>query len=205
MRITTEEKNATRERIIDVAVGLFRTQGFDATSTREIAREAGIAAGTLFNYFETKEAIVAAVAGEALAKANAEWSQKRESTGFEESLFSLIAVQLRQLRPIRKFIEPFLNTSLSLLVASNRTGFDPLRMQHLELVSTIAQRNGVGELSPVALQMYWTLYVGVVAFWATDKSRGQEQTLALLDGSLNMFVTWLTAQVNDCTNEREGS
>ena len=39
--------------------------------------------------------------------------------------------------------------------------------------------------------MYWTLYTGVLAFWAGDKSPKQEDTLALLDQSLAMFVAWL--------------
>jgi AcrR family transcriptional regulator len=50
MRITIEEKNATRQRIIQAAVALFRTGGFEATTTRDIARASEIATGTLFNY-----------------------------------------------------------------------------------------------------------------------------------------------------------
>ena len=36
-----------------------------------------------------------------------------------------------------------------------------------------------------------TLYTGVLVFWAHDKSSRQEDTLALLDESLAMFVGWL--------------
>ena len=36
-------------------------------------------------------------------------------------------------------------------------------------------------LTPVALQMYWTLYLGVLSFWTNDKSPKQEDTLALED------------------------
>jgi AcrR family transcriptional regulator len=56
MRITAEAKTATRERIIKVAAKLFAKEGYDNATTRGIAAKAGIAAGTLFNYFETKEA-----------------------------------------------------------------------------------------------------------------------------------------------------
>ncbi len=41
-------------RIESVARRLFATQGFDATTTRQIAEEAGIGAGTLFLYFPEK-------------------------------------------------------------------------------------------------------------------------------------------------------
>jgi hypothetical protein len=39
--------------------------------------------------------------------------------------------------------------------------------------------------------MYWALYTGVLAIWAADKSPKQEDTLALLDQSLNMFAAWM--------------
>ena len=43
MRITAEEKRATRQRIVDAALDLFRRQGFEATTTRDIAQAAGTA------------------------------------------------------------------------------------------------------------------------------------------------------------------
>src|SRR5688572_17157211 len=58
MRVTDETKNATRQRILDEAKKRFAQQGFEATTTRDIACAAGIAVGTLFNYFPTKESIV---------------------------------------------------------------------------------------------------------------------------------------------------
>jgi hypothetical protein len=39
--------------------------------------------------------------------------------------------------------------------------------------------------------LYWTLYTGVLAFWASDASPKQENTLALLDESMTMFTGWL--------------
>jgi AcrR family transcriptional regulator len=192
MRITAEEKNATKERIVAAAVELFRARGFDATTTRDIARQAKIASGTLFNYFETKEAIVSALAGDSLVKARAALAKQPAEAGLEEDLFALVAAELRQLRPLRKFITPLLETVLSPLSATKSNGQpDSFRVQHLELVAEIARAHGIDEVSPVSLQVYWALYTGVVAFWAVDKSPKQEDTLALLDQSLHMFAAWL--------------
>jgi AcrR family transcriptional regulator len=192
MRITADEKNATRRRILDAAVDLFRSRGFDATTTRDIAQGAGIATGTLFNYFDTKEAIVGYLADEALAKAQAAFARQNSNAGLEEELFAYVAAELRQLRPLRKFIMPLLETSLSPLAAARQTeSLNSLRTDHLETVSGLATKYGFAELSSVALQVYWTLYTGVLAHWAGDKSPKQEDTLALLDQSLAMFVAWL--------------
>jgi AcrR family transcriptional regulator len=189
MRITRVEKAATRERIVAAALRLFRTQGFDATTTRDIARAAEIAAGTLFNYFPTKDAIVSAMAEESLARAWEEFEQP--GADLSENLFALIAAELRHLRPLRKFILPLLETSLSPLAADSANTAVSLRLGHLERVAAMARQAGSGELSPLVLQVYWSLYTGVLAFWSADKSPKQEDTLALLDQSLAMFVAWL--------------
>src|SRR5437868_15417278 len=52
-----QNKAAIRKRIVTAALSLFQTKGFDATTTKAIARKAGIAEGTVFNYFRTKEDI----------------------------------------------------------------------------------------------------------------------------------------------------
>jgi AcrR family transcriptional regulator len=44
--------------IIDAALKLFTERGFHGTSTAEISKEAGVATGTLFNYFPTKEDLI---------------------------------------------------------------------------------------------------------------------------------------------------
>jgi AcrR family transcriptional regulator len=52
----------TRTRILSAAQRLFAAQGFDGTSTRELAQAAGIAEGTLFRHFPNKKAILVEVA-----------------------------------------------------------------------------------------------------------------------------------------------
>jgi AcrR family transcriptional regulator len=52
---------ARREQILKTALKLFAAQGFDATSTRQIAKEAGIAEGLIFHYFPTKASLLTAI------------------------------------------------------------------------------------------------------------------------------------------------
>ncbi|ERI93272.1 transcriptional regulator, TetR family [Clostridiales bacterium oral taxon 876 str. F0540] len=46
------------EEIIEAAVKIFSEKGFSAATTSEIAKEAGIAEGTIFRYFKTKKDIL---------------------------------------------------------------------------------------------------------------------------------------------------
>lgn len=52
---TAEER---KNEILDVAEMLFSTKGFDATSTNDIINEIGIARGTLYHHFKSKEDIL---------------------------------------------------------------------------------------------------------------------------------------------------
>lgn len=52
----------TSERIRVTAAELFATRGFAATSVRDIAAAAGVTPGAIYNHFESKEAILNAIA-----------------------------------------------------------------------------------------------------------------------------------------------
>lgn len=45
-------------RIINAAINTFSEKGFERTKTKEIAQKAGVAEGTIFRYFPTKDAIL---------------------------------------------------------------------------------------------------------------------------------------------------
>ena len=48
----------TRNSIIAVAIGLFRTKGYTRTSMSEIARQAGVDPSSFYYYFASKEALI---------------------------------------------------------------------------------------------------------------------------------------------------
>lgn len=56
----TPKSEATRRRILDSALRVFRQRGFDAATMREVAVEAGVAVGAAYYYFDSKDAIVMA-------------------------------------------------------------------------------------------------------------------------------------------------
>src|SRR4051812_23405143 len=122
MRVTAQTKAATRKRILQAARRLFAQKDYETTTTRDIAEMAEIASGTLFNYFPTKEAIVATLANEAIGDALAQTTENarqrtpqrtHQADTLEEALFALVAGGLRKLKPLRKHLPSLLETSLS--------------------------------------------------------------------------------------------
>src|SRR5947209_9857613 len=49
---------ARKNQILDAATKVFAEKGFHPTTIKDIAREAGIADGTIYNYFENKTALM---------------------------------------------------------------------------------------------------------------------------------------------------
>jgi AcrR family transcriptional regulator len=199
MRITPAAKEETRQRIVAAAVDRFREEGFEAATTRNIARMARIAAGTLFNYFPSKEAIVSALAAESLSGAGDDFARrKRPGASLEEDLFLYVAAGLRRLKRHRAYLHAFVQAALSPLAMAGVSGdVDGIRMSHFQQVQEILADHDLPEISPVAMQLYWTLYLGILSYWIRDRSPKQEDSLALLDQSVSMFCDWLRRERGD--------
>ena len=61
-------KAMTRTNLLAGARRLFATQGFEQTTIRDLAAEADVALGSFYNYFATKEEVLAALLEEALGE-----------------------------------------------------------------------------------------------------------------------------------------
>jgi AcrR family transcriptional regulator len=60
------KKLETRHSLMEAALRLFAEHGYEATTVKDITRAADVAKGTFFNYFETKEAVLPAIAARRL-------------------------------------------------------------------------------------------------------------------------------------------
>ena len=56
-RPRTARGEATRQKLLDAAESLFGRNGFHATSVTDVVRRAGVAQGTFYLYFESKESV----------------------------------------------------------------------------------------------------------------------------------------------------
>ncbi|MEZ4381870.1 MAG: helix-turn-helix domain-containing protein [Nannocystaceae bacterium] len=70
-----DPKGLRRRRILEAATQLFATRGYRRTSISEIAKEAGIAKGTVYLYFATKVELLLATTG---------WEKLKAMAAFRE-------------------------------------------------------------------------------------------------------------------------
>src|SRR5437764_7383183 len=99
------KKEQTKEKILAAALELFRAKGLDGTTTKEISKKAGIAEGTLFNYFRTKEELALYFFQKEIADLiNWFHSERRlQKAALPEKLFAIIHRQLEYLAPYEDF------------------------------------------------------------------------------------------------------
>src|ERR1041385_7899126 len=191
-------KEALRERIVKAALGLFQSKGFDATTTKAIARKAGIAEGTVFNYFKSKDDIALHFFEQEVdsAMAAVRDNPRLRKAPLEEKLFALVHAQLEYLAPYEKFIGAAmihaLKPSSPLGPFSHRAM--ELRHRYLRFVEELIEesipkkQNPLGFLAP---EVFWIYYMGALLYWLYDSSEGKQHTLAFLDRSLTMGAAML--------------
>ena len=191
-------KEAIREKIVKAALSLFQSKGFDATTTKAIARKAGIAEGTVFNYFKSKDDIALHFFEQEVdsAMAAVRDNPRLKKAPLEEKLFALVHAQLEYLAPYERFIGAAmihaLKPSSPLGPFSHRAM--ELRHRYLRFVEELIEEslpkkdNPLGFLAP---EVFWIYYMGALLYWLYDSSEGKQNTLAFLDRSLSMGAAML--------------
>jgi len=184
VKISAEEKRRVRTGIMQSAERLFRKHGFAAATTRQIAAAAGVATGTVFNYFPTKEHLGLALIRERLASAEQDYTaQRRGDESLAEDLFSYLWSCLKQLRPQRGFAGEVLQRAMLAGRPPEHNGSSP----YLIRVNDILYKHGV-MASAVDTHLFAALWAGIASFWSRDKSKGQEDSMVVLDRSMRLFA-----------------
>src|SRR5262245_55632408 len=84
-----------RERILRAAIKVFARKGFYATRVSEIAKAAGVADGTIYLYFENKDAVLVSIFEDRITKLLAFLRGEIErADGFEAKLRVVVELQL---------------------------------------------------------------------------------------------------------------
>ena len=193
----TRRAEDTRRRIYDAALAMFREKGFDQTTMRDIAAEAGVALGGTYYYFSSKDAIVL----EFYRQMQEAGDQPiRESLGGHKGLRERLRVvldkRLELLAPNRKFcaalfrhapdsadpLSPFSAETLAI-----REG----AIEHMRLALDGSDAKVPADLKPRLPYLLWLYQMAIIMFWLYDRSPNQEKTQNLLSKSLTLLVNLL--------------
>ncbi len=194
-----ENKEKTKRAILREALKLFAEKGFYRTTTKAISKRAGIAEGTLFNYFQTKEDL-ALYFFERELDAVIEWyrnDSRIQQAALPEKLFAIIQQFLDRATPYEEFIG-----AVYLRALSPTSKLSPWSLQNQErnlrylrfIRGILAEAEATEEIPDVGdfgAYAFGLLQMAMITHWLQDHSRGKEQTLALLDRCLKMATHFL--------------
>ncbi|SEG79142.1 transcriptional regulator, TetR family [Nonomuraea solani] len=178
---------STREVIVETALRLFRERGFDATTMRAIAAEAGVSVGNAYYYFEGKEALIQAYYDRAQAEHEAAC---REFLATEESFAARLSGVLREWvrvsEPYHEFAVKFFKHAAEptnpLSPFSEQSS--PAREASIDIYRQVVEgsRDRMNaELREELPELLWLLSMGMVLFWVHDTSPGCQRTYRLID------------------------
>jgi AcrR family transcriptional regulator len=186
-------KEETKRRILKAALELFKEKGLDGTTTKEISKRSGIAEGTLFNYFKTKEDL-ALYFFQKETEDLVKWfrgNARLKNAPLPEKLFGIIHRQLEYLEPYEDFIGAVFCRSLQPTSSLSPLSFESqeLRLKYLrfirEILAEAEEKEEIPRLGSLGAYAVGLFYIGIVTHWLHDGSRGKQKTLALLDRALN--------------------
>lgn len=183
----TPKSEETGRKILQAALELFRNQGFDAATMRDIAREAGVATGAAYYYYESKDAIVMDFYRRASAEMQPQIEDAlRSAKGLEKRLRALIGVKLAHFAPNRSVLRALLRSG-----ADPRHPLSPFSVQTEEIrerdiawFGRILEDCGMRIPKDLASRLpavLWFFQMGVILFWVIDESPAQKRTARLLD------------------------
>ena len=92
----TAAKEASHERIVDVAARAIRRSGYDGTGVADIMKEAGLTHGAFYAHFASREAMLAEAADRAGAQSNAATAAAVASVAPQQAMETLIRSYLSQ-------------------------------------------------------------------------------------------------------------
>ena len=189
-----ENKEKTKQAILAAALKLFAEKGFYNTSTRAISRKAGIAEGTLFNYFETKEDLALYFFEREMDEV-IEWFEgnpRMKRADLPEKLFAIIQHSLERLEPYEDFIGAVYLRALapSSKLSSWRLQNQERDLRYLRFIQKILaeaeSEDRLPRLGDFGAYAFHLFHLAIITYWLQDCSRGKEQTLALLDRCLKL-------------------
>jgi AcrR family transcriptional regulator len=184
----------TRSLIVATALRLFAENGYDRTTMRAIAAEAGVSVGNAYYYFASKDQLIQGfydeIAKQHLAASRQAMEGERE---FSARLKAVLLTWLEVAEPYHRF-----GTQFFVNAADPDSPLSPFSDE-----STPARDASIGLMRDVIADsdakldpdlrddlpdLLWLYQMGVVLFWVHDRSVGQKRSRMLVERTVPLIA-----------------
>ena len=191
--VRTPKSEATRTLIVETALRLFQENGYDKTTMRAIAKEAGVSVGNAYYYFSSKEQLVQGFYDRITqlhdeACADVLTSEK----DFAKRLRAVLLAWLEVAAPYHEFGRQFFVNAAdpSSPLSPFSTESSPARDAQIALFRRVLEGSTAKvdpELRPELPELLWLYEMGVVLFWVHDRSPHRRRTRMLVDRTVPLL------------------
>jgi AcrR family transcriptional regulator len=192
------EKSAeTRRQIYETALSLFRKNGFEETTMREIAAEAGVALGGAYYYFKSKDEVVMEFyrTSQAEAVAGLEVILKEEKR-LGARIIRMTEERLTLFKPYKKLMWVLARNAVlpDHPLSPFGAGTASIRDEAIALFERcIADaKPSAPRLAASLPQLLWLYQMGIIFFWITDTSKDEWRTRRLLTTTAQILETLIS-------------
>jgi len=174
---------AARDRLYETAIRMIRERGYEATTLREIAKDANVSVGLLYRYFPGKQAVVIALYDELSRDFWRQATAMKPGKWRDRFLFAL-ETSLRALQPHRTTLRaliPILIGDPDDGVFAEGTAFSRVRVQQVfEDAVTGAADAPRPPIAGALGRLLYLVHLAVLLWWLLDKTPKQRATDALV-------------------------
>ena len=198
------EKGNTRQEILEVALSLFSTQGYEATSVSQIAEAVGIRKASLYSHFASKQEILDSLVENVLEQyekrsifANANWSNPAFTKDKEkitpDAAVRMIAEQIRYIlhdptiSRARKMltIEQFQNPQMAAL--QTRQNYTDVMQYFTGLVQFLIRQGQLADSAPEIMAAQLCLPISVWINLCDREPAREEEMMKLIERHIRQF------------------
>jgi AcrR family transcriptional regulator len=191
---------ATRSHVYSTALQLFRENGFEKTTMRDIAAKCELAVGAAYHYFPSKDAIVLAYYDEV----------QRRHTALAEEMFATHKSMEARIGRLHHLKLDILESDRAIMGALLRYAGDPeselsflgkaseaLRHACMQLFARAAEGADLPEdMQRMLPSLLWSIHMGILLYFLYDKSPNQAKTRKLIDRSTSLLMTLIKSLKN---------
>ncbi|MFD8910208.1 TetR/AcrR family transcriptional regulator [Streptomyces sp. NPDC059575] len=175
----------TRALILETAMRLFQERGYDKTTMRAIATEAGVSVGNAYYYFAGKEHLIQGFYDRIAAEHQVAVREVLDrETDLEARLAGVLTAWLDIARPYHEFAVQFFKNAadpdspLSPFSPESSHAREQAMRVHREVLAG-SKSKVAPELRDVLPELMWLSQMGLVLYWVFDRTENRERSYRL--------------------------
>ncbi|MFD7899362.1 TetR family transcriptional regulator [Streptomyces sp. NPDC059743] len=177
----------TRTLILETALRLFQERGYDRTTMRAIAQEAGVSVGNAYYYFSSKEHLVQGFYDRIAAEHRVAVRPVLDrETDLEARMAGVLKVWLDIASPYHEFAAQFFKNAAD--PESPLSPFSP-ESEHARDAAIAVHREALAgskakvadELADILPELMWLSQMGLVLYWVFDRSENSARSRRLAE------------------------